>query len=393
MTALRERLAAWLGLAAPVPARKHTRDAAIVRLPAPAEVALPLAGLVAAVAPGDEVAAWAEVARSAAAARWPRRLHTPLGGQVVAVDGAVVVRGVPAEAPAAPVEVGHRAPDAIEPEAIVAAARDAGIVGLGGGMFPTHAKLVSPHPIDTVLINGCESEPYFTCDHRVLVEHRDEVECGMALAMRAVGATTGAVLDREDYYPAGYERFVVRDRLGRDIPPRKLPRDVGALVLNVQSARALHRAVCLGEPLVSRVITVAGGAIARPGNYQVWLGTPAADVLAACGLDAGRAAQVIAGGPMMGHALAAGETIAAGTGGLLALTAEEVAARVEQPCIRCGRCVEACPIGLPVPLLVERPGPDVLRCFSCGACHYVCPSAIPLTARLREAAAEEVKWD
>ncbi len=390
MSKLGERLATLLGLSAPVPTRKYTRDAAIVVLPPPAQVRLALTGLEAVVAAGDEVAAHALVARSVPGARWQRRIHTPLGGRVESIAGAVVVRGAPTSAAAAAV---HRDPATLDRDAIVTAARDAGIVGLGGGMFPTYAKLTATHPIDTVLVNGCESEPYFTCDHRVLAEHRDEVECGMALAVRAVGATSSAVIDREDYYPAGYERFVVRDRLGREVPPRHLPRDVGALVLNVQSARALHRAVCLGEPLVSRVITVAGGAIARPGNYQVLIGTAVDEVLAACGADATSAAMIIAGGPMMGHQISAGDTIAAGTGGLLAMTAAEVAARVEQPCIRCGRCVDACPVGLPVPLLIERPGPDVLTCFGCGACQYVCPSAIPLAALMRAASAREIRWD
>ncbi|MCA9677605.1 MAG: SLBB domain-containing protein, partial [Myxococcales bacterium] len=353
-------------------------------------VRLPVAGLDLAVATGELVAAHALVARSPATARWQRRVHTPLGGRVEVVDGAIAVHGAPA---AATIEGRHRDPGSLDRDEVVAAAREAGIVGLGGGMFPTYAKLDPAHPIDTVLVNGCESEPYFTCDHRVLSEHRDELDCGLALAMRAVGARAGVVVDREAYYPAGYERFVVRDQLGRDIPVRKLPRDVGALVLNVQSVRALHRAVCLGEPLVSRVITVAGGAVRRPGNYQVLIGTPIAEVLAACGVDPAHAAAIVAGGPMMGHGVAPDDVITAGTGGVLALTAAEVGARAEHPCIRCGRCVDACPIGLPVPLLVERPGPEVLRCFGCGACHYVCPSAIPLTSRLREASVQEFRWE
>ncbi len=387
---LRARLAQWIGVPTLVPARKRTADRAIERLSPSAWVSVPLAGAAPTVQVGDVVAAGALIARSQAGARWQRRVHSPYQGAVVSVDErAIVVEGAPL--PAAAGSAQHTGAAGLAPSDIIVTVREAGVTGLGGAMFPTYAKLGTS--VDTVLVNGCESEPYFTCDHRVLAEHGDEVRCGLALAKRAVNADHGAIVDREAYYPAGYERFLIRDELDRVLAPHALPRDVGVLVMNVQSARALCVAVCGETPMIERVITVAGDAVGRPGNYVVAIGTPVAHLLRVCEIDQARAATIITGGPMMGRALEAGAVVTAGTGGLLALTADEVAAREEVPCIRCGRCLEACPVGLPVAKIVERPGPEVLRCMECGACQYVCPSAIPLVERLRLAKRREVEWD
>lgn len=388
---LLERAATWLGLAAEVPRRKHTEDVAITELAPPGWVSLARGGLAAEVAPGDAVRAGQLVLRSAAAARWQLRRHASVDGHVQSLDDdALVLAGTP---PAAAVVTAHHDPGALAPVAIVDAAREAGLVGLGGAMFPTYAKLLPLHPVDTVIVNGCESEPYLTCDHRVLIEQRAEVECGMHLAMRALGAERGLVIEREAYYPAGYERFLVRHALGRQVPPRGLPRDVGAVVINVQSALALHHAVCLGRPLLSRVVTVAGEAVQRPGNFRVAIGTPVAHLLASAGFQAAQAEAVIIGGAMMGRVAEPGEAVGPGTGGILALTAAELAERAERPCLRCGRCQEACPVDLPVVLLTERPGPAALSCIDCGLCQFVCPSALPLVERMRRAKERELEWD
>ncbi|MBI4606954.1 MAG: SLBB domain-containing protein, partial [Planctomycetes bacterium] len=169
------------------------------------------------------------------------------------------------------------------------------------------------------------------------------------------------------------------------VPEGGLPRDAGAIVINVQTARALHQAVCLGRPLVDRVVTVDGGAVARPGNYVVPLGTELGHVLRACGTDLSRTAALVAGGPMMGVEATAETPLAAGMGGVLALEAREVHRPADAPCIRCGDCLEACPVGLSAQHLVLRPAPDLRRCILCGMCQYVCPAQRPLAALLRRA--------
>ncbi|MBI4602158.1 MAG: hypothetical protein HY721_09380, partial [Planctomycetes bacterium] len=200
---------------------------------------LAVEGLEVLVAPGDRVEAGRCVAASPPGAPHERRVHSPYSGRIAAAggDGEVAIEGLPAPAGAAT----HRGPCAVTPEDVVGAARQAGLVGLGGGSFPTHVKLSPGKPVELVIANGCESEPYLACDARVLAEHRDEVECGLRLAMRAAGAPRGEIVTGGDY-PAGHERALVRDLLGREVPEGGLPRDAGAIVINVQTARALHQA-------------------------------------------------------------------------------------------------------------------------------------------------------
>ncbi len=366
-----------------VAGRKETRTAPIAGLEPARVVRVRTAGLAAAVAPGDRVSAGQLIARSPEAAEIGRRRHSPYDGTVVPPErpGEIAIEGTPGPpAPAAGCRAAHAAP-----EAIVAAAREAGIEGLGGGMFPTWAKLSPGRPIDCVIVNGCESEPWLTCDARVLAEARGEVECGLRLAQRAVGAPRGVIVGDDAGYPGGYERFLVRQVLGRDYPAGGRPRDAGALVLNVQTARALHQAVCHGRPLLDRVVTVAGGAVARPGNFVIPLGTPLAHVLAVCGADAAATGAVIAGGPMMGSEADAADVVEPGTGGVLALGRAEVRRPVDNPCIRCGDCLEACPVGLSARHLILRPTGALARCMECGMCQYVCPSDRSLVALLRRA--------
>ncbi|MCP3917159.1 MAG: 4Fe-4S dicluster domain-containing protein [bacterium] len=373
-----------------IPRLKSTGDTAITQIEAPERVRLAIAGQVAVVEVGETVEAGDLVARTPEAVRFQRRVHASLSGTVTALSQEEVV--IEGEVPDRP-PITHSEPDWISPESITDTAREAGLIGMGGAMFPAYVKLSRVAPIDVVLVNGCESEPYLTCDQRVLEEQRGEVDCGTVLAMHAVEAERGLIIDRETYYPGGYERLLIRDVLGRVVPARGLPRDVGTLVINVQSALALHDAVCLGRPLIDRVITVDGGAVGRPGNYRVPIGTEVGHVLDACRVDVSKSAAILTGGPMMGRLAERLTPVTAGTGGVLALTAAELSRSRTQPCIRCGHCMEACPFDLPAAYLAETPHKAVLGCVECGACQFNCPARIPLVERLQRAKAVVTAWD
>jgi electron transport complex protein RnfC len=172
-----------------------------------------------------------------------------------------------------------------------------------------------------------------------------------------------------------------------------LPRDVGVLMMNVQSARALHQAVCNGRPLIDRVVTVDGDAVGAPGNYRVPLGTPISHLIDVCQIDLARAAVLLTGGPMMGQPTTPEHVITGGTGGLLALSDEERDNARTEPCLRCGVCMEVCPFNLPAIYLVENPQKAVLGCVECGACQFFCPAHQPLVAGLKQAKATVTAWD
>jgi len=308
-------------------------------------------------------------------------------------------------------------PHLLAPEDIAARVQAAGIVGLGGATFPAAVKmnLGQAKAVDMLIINGCECEPYLTCDDRLMQERAAGIADGariMAQALNIVGApdviiaiennkpeaiaamreaTAGwrhvDVVPVPTQYPMGAEKQLVRYLTGREVPAGKLLADVGVLVQNVGTAYAVQQALRTGMPLVSRIVTVAGGAVARPGNYEVPIGMRVSDVLAHCGLVC-EPARVVMGGPMMGHALGHPDApVVKGTSGILALTAGEVRAEAERPCIRCAACVDACPMGLlPVTMasllksdkLDEALGIGLSDCISCAACSYACPSNIPL---------------
>jgi electron transport complex protein RnfC len=373
-----------------VPRLKTTRESTIITIPTPGHVRLGTKGLTPLVEVGQAVEGGKLVARSPVSERFQRRIHASLTGTVTAVsEDHIIIEGELPERP----PLTHGVPEWIAPEAIRDTAREAGLIGMGGGMFPTYVKLSHPAPIEVVLINGCESEPYLSCDHRVLAEHRDQANCGAELAMRAVGARQGMIIDHEINYPGGYERLMIHDTLGKVVPKRGLPRDVGVLVLNVQSALALHEAVCLGRPLIDRVVTVDGGAVGRPGNYRVPIGTELGHLLQLCETDPAKTAQIVTGGPMMGTVADKSEPVSGGTGAVIALTAEELGDYHAQPCIRCGQCMEVCPYNLPVAHLVESPHKVVLDCIECGACQFTCPARRPLIEELRQAKAVVTAWD
>ncbi len=377
------------------------------------------------VAKGDKVAAGQKVGDAEAFVSAP--VHSPLSGEVVAVEPrlhftgvnvmAVVIKGDGEGREARIPTSSGKEPTPDEVRRIV---REAGIVGLGGAAFPTHVKLSPPKdkPIDTVILNGCECEPYLTCDHRTMLERPSAIMDGLAIIAGVVGARRAIVAVEENKpdaiealrqaapggvevvalptrYPQGAEKQLIKALLGRTVPSAKLPMDVGSLVQNVGTAVAVSEAVRAGKPLTSRPVTVTGGAIRDPRNLMVPIGTPLSLLVEACGGTVGDPARIVVGGPMTGFAQFSLEApTVKGTGGLLLLSEDEAApaAGREMPCIRCGRCVDSCPMLLVPSQLgiyskiarwedVERF--DVLDCIECGCCGYVCPSRIPLVQLFR----------
>ncbi len=305
-------------------------------------------------------------------------------------------------------------PFALAPDDIAARVGAAGVVGLGGAAFPSMVKLDASRKsgVDTLIINGGECEPYLTCDDRIMRERAAEIVSGIRLMQRAVGAAN-ALVGIEDnkpealaamraaaaatgveiravpaMYPMGWEKQMIQVLLGREVPAESRSADIGVLVHNVATAWAVQQAICLGRPLVSRIVTVSGGAVAQPANLEVPLGTPVQALYDACGGFNARPARLVLGGPMMGHQLThTSVPVVKGTSGVLALTQSEIGLTQPAPCIRCSSCVRACPVGL-LPLeMAARIRTDDLAaavalglkdCIGCGSCSYVCPSSIPL---------------
>lgn len=304
----------------------------------------------------------------------------------------------------------------------------AGVVGLGGAVFPSAVKLNlgRKNKIHTLLINAGECEPYLTCDDRLMQERSNEIVSGIRLMLRGMDAQK-AMIGIEDNkpeafeamqaackdfpqisvnqvptrYPMGWDRQMLRYLTGLEIPADGRATDIGVVIHNVATAYAVYKAVCLGQPLITRVVTVSGGAVSRPMNVELLLGTLISEVLAYCKVDQTQLARLIMGGPMMGDALPHGEMpVVKACNGILALSKQDIQAPEAKPCIRCSSCVEACPVGL-LPLeMASRIRVNQLDaavdlglkdCISCGSCSYVCPSNIPLVHYFKYASGELFK--
>ncbi len=313
------------------------------------------------------------------------------------------------------------------PEQICDAVREAGLVGMGGAGFPTSVKIQpdAKVPKHTLIINGCECEPYITCDYRIMLEWTEQIIAGTRLAQRACGASsvfiaiednkpkavekmsaaveamrlaTGIrVVPVKTKYPQGGERQLIRAVLNKVVPTGGIPPAIGVVVDNVATAAAIADAVIYGRPLTHRVLTVTGEGITSPGNYYVPLGTSVETLLGHCGGVTHRAAEVLIGGPMMGIAIADLSTpISKASGAITVLTKEQADPagldRRQTPCIRCGRCLRACPEGLNptrIAHAVKNSLMDVAEsyyisaCIECGCCSYACPAKIDLTGYIR----------
>jgi len=303
---------------------------------------------------------------------------------------------------------------------IIEKIKDAGIVGLGGATFPTHVKL-SPPPgkkAEVLIVNGVECEPYLTCDHQLMLEKTEEILVGITLLMKAIGVSkaiigiennkkdaiaqmqkvvgnyTGiSVVPLKVQYPQGGEKQLIEAAIGRQVPSGALPIEVGVVVQNVATAFAVYEAVQKNKPLFERVITVTGKSCQHPGNYRARLGTPLAAIAEQAGGIPGDTGKIVAGGPMMGRALATLEVcVAKGTSGILFIPILEASRKNMQNCIRCTRCVVDCPMGLEPYLLMtqseralwaEMETDRVMDCIECGCCSYTCPSNRPLLDYIR----------
>jgi electron transport complex protein RnfC len=304
-------------------------------------------------------------------------------------------------------------------EQILQAIREGGLVGMGGAGFPTHVKL-KPNPakpVDTLLVNGCECEPYLTADYRLMLEAPKPIITGALLAAKAAGAEriivaiednkpdaiaamraaangTGIeVVAVHTKYPMGGERQLVVAALGRVVPTGGLPLDCGVVVVNVATAAAIARAVLRGKPLTHRVITVSGNGVNRPCNLLCAVGVSYRQLVNIAGGLTDQAVRVVAGGPMMGFAVSdLDEPVIKGTSGITVLTRQDVESAEETPCIRCGRCADVCPLRLvPTRIALAARNKDwelatryyMAACVECGCCAYACPARIPLVQIIR----------
>jgi electron transport complex protein RnfC len=422
----------------PAEHKAETRDKAIRRLPFAPRLVVPLAQhigkpAVPLVHVGQEVLRGELIAHADGFLSVP--LHAPASGVVEAIELRPTARGDKGMAIVIRVYQGDSQAvaggmpqnlSAMTPEALIEVVQQSGLAGLGGGTFPSHAKLKIPEgfAIDTLLANGCECEPYLTTDHRVMLEHADDLLRGVRIAMRACGAPR-AIIGIEDNkldalakvkaairpgepiearavktkYPQGAEKILLKSLLGREVPSGGQIFQTGACMLNVGTLAAIGKLLPRGEGLIERVITVAGPGVKQPGNYRVPLGTPVGFILEQLGFN-GTAAEVILGGPMMGQAVASLEVpVTKGTSGLLVMNEAYLnqPQRKSQPCIKCGECVNACPMHLnpkELGLLAAKGEYEKMAeefhlndCFECGCCSFVCPSAIPLVQQFRVAKA------
>ncbi|OFW68798.1 MAG: hypothetical protein A2V52_07285 [Actinobacteria bacterium RBG_19FT_COMBO_54_7] len=404
--------------------------------PVPAEVIIPLSQHIGApnevlVSPGDKVTVGQKIGGSEAFVS--AAVHSSVAGTVKSITeitgftGAMVKAVIIESAPEQP-EFEKKAGadlDAVTGDRVREIAREAGLVGMGGAAFPTHVKLAPPQDkaIDTVIINACECEPFLTCDHRLMLERAADLVSGVKLLMKAVGAKSGIVgieankMDAVDEvrkaaegepgvsvevlevkYPEGAEKMLIYALTGRKVPPGKLPSEVSCLVQNAGTALALYEAAAWGKPLYERVLTITGPGIKQPCNLLAKIGTPISTLVDFCGGFRGEAGKLILGGPMTGWAQKdASAPIVKGTSGVLVLTADAIDVGIEQECVRCGKCVDACPMFLLPNFIVQYTKREewdkaemsgALDCFECGCCSFVCPAYIPHVSYAREAKAE-----
>ncbi len=416
---------------ADLPHYKNTAESETVMLPAPQKVVIPLKQHIGApcepcVKVGDEVFVGSLIADSDKPFSAP--LHSSVSGTVkefieIRVSSGEMVKAIVIESDGKMEPIEAEPINIQSPDDIVKAARDAGLVGLGGAGFPTHIKLAPAvkDEIDTLIINGAECEPYITSDYRTCIEDYDDLFNGLYLLKEqfgfkdiiiAVEANKPVAIkklyeiasDRRDElnivrlmklstrYPQGAEKMLVYTTTGRKIPAGKLPSDVGCVVMNITTVAALNKYIRTGMPLTAKRITVDGDGVEKPQNLMVPIGTPVKDIFEFCG---GRedVQKILYGGPMMGVAIDSEDAVVLKQNNAI-LFFSNPSIKKSTPCIRCGRCANTCPMLLTpaaVNTAVKGGNNEALKtlninqCIECGCCSYVCPAGIPLTQQMRTA--------
>lgn len=419
--------------------KDQTADRPIAtNLPLPPRLYIPLrqhAGTEArpAVRVGDKVLKGQRIAVGGAEVSAP--LHASTSGKIIAIDDVTAPHPSGLKAPAIVIEADgddrwiERGepidPFSLEPEQVDNHVLDAGVVGLGGALFPAIVKLRlgRRRAINTLILNGSECEPYLTADDRLMRERSHQIVDG-ARIMRHITKSTNIVIAIEDnkpqaiaamraaaelhgaitvlavpaVYPMGSAEQLIRAVVGHEVPANARSADTGVLVHNVATAFAVHQAFRNNTPLISRIVTIGGACVARPQNVEALIGTPVAHLINYCGGLTKPVARLVMGGPMMGQILPHDDVpLIKGASGILALSAQEVQRDEPAPCIRCARCVDACPMGLmPLEMANHARGDDFSGaqkyglddCILCGSCAFVCPSHIPLVQYFQYARGE-----
>ena len=426
--AIREsRFDGWYGGVHPVEGKEPTEHLGLVRFPEPKVAVFPMSMHLGApanpiVAVGDYVKVGQKIGEAAGFISAP--VHSSVSGTVVAIEErphatrgkclSVVVESDGLNTVHESVKP-NKPLEELTPAEIIEIVKNAGIVGMGGAGFPTYVKLNPGKPIDAVLVNACECEPMLTADHRVLLEYADEIVYGLKAVMKTVAAPKGIIVIEENkpdaiallrekaaeeegmevlevstQYPQGGEKMLIKRALGRSVPSGKLPADVGACVTNVSTVKAISDAIQTGMPLIERVTTVTGKYIPNPGNFIVKIGTNAADLIDYCGGIQGTDVTVKAGGPMMGFVQEdLNAPIMKGSNGIITVDPD---VSEPQECIKCGRCVDVCPMELKPLYFAKYSGMgepaklkelNIMDCMECRCCEYICSSKIPLVSLIK----------
>ena len=421
------RLEGYYGGIHPSERKEFTEHIALQRFPDPETVVIPLsmhAGAPAnpVVQVGDTVKVGQVIGESAGFISAP--VHSSVSGTVTAIENhghatrgeclSVVIKSDGKNTLHESIKP-NKDLDSLTPDEIIDIVRESGIVGMGGAGFPTSVKLKPNKPIDAVLLNGCECEPLLTADHRVLLEFADDVVFGLKAIVKTVSAEKGIIVIEDNKpdaiellkaktadcdnlevvvaktkYPQGAEKMLIKRVMKRQVPRGGLPADVGCVVSNISTTKAIADAIQKGMPLVERVVTVTGEKLKKPGNYIVKIGTNTKDLIDYCGGITGDDVTIKAGGPMMGFVLSdTNVPIMKGSNGIIVVDSDHT---VEQPCIKCGRCADVCPMELS-PLYYAKfadqedwqgmKDMNVMDCIECRCCQYICSSKIPLVDKIK----------